>query len=110
METKLFIYRPGQERETQVLDLPQFPGLVGLRQVLRPLLDSADLEQVSVLFEGRRADMFVDDESATKGLPLNEAATAIYRAWSLKRDPDTDPDSLPAIFGPAVIFDRIVWS
>lgn len=77
-------------------------------------------------------DMFVDDSGAPmllewqdvactkaaltrkgKGLPRNEAATAIYRrATILGRTAikyDGDPETLPAIYGPAVLFDRRVW-
>lgn len=74
-----------------------------------PLLDGGDLEHVSVLFGGRRADMFVDDRGIEKDLPRNEAATAIYRANWLSRHPGADPESIPAIYGLAVLFDRIVW-
>ena len=54
-------------------------------------------------------DMFVDETGHAKDLPRNEAATAIYRANWLRQHPGTDPESLPFIAGPAVLFDRRVW-
>ena len=76
----------------------------------RRLLDDAVMEHVAVLYQDRPADMFVDEIGAIKSLPRNEAATAIYRANWLKQHPRTDPESLDAIYGPAVLFHRIVWS
>lgn len=109
MDTTFLIMRPGRETETQTADLPLEPGYDRLKQLIRPLLDGHDLEHVTVLYGDRRADMFVDEMGGCKGLPVNDAATAIYRAAAMRREPDTDPDSLPAIFGTAILFERIVW-
>jgi hypothetical protein len=54
-------------------------------------------------------DMFVDEDSHGRERPRNEAATTIYRANALRQFPGTDPESLPWIAGPAVLFDRRVW-
>ena len=97
-------------RKKHAVDLPRYPGFDGLRAVLKPLLDGKDFEHVSVLHEGRAADMFVDENGACDGQVRNDAATKIYRAYSLKRDPKTDPESLPAIYGTAILVDRRVWS
>lgn len=68
------------------------------------------IEHVTVLWEGRRADMFVGETSAINGRHIrNFRATAIYRAAALAHDPTRDPESLPAISGPAVLFDDRVW-
>lgn len=109
MLTTMHIYAVGRERETREVDLAKEPGYLALKTVLTPLLDGADLEHVSVLFEGRRADMFVDEIGANKGLPRNEPATTIYRANWLAQRPEERPESLPAIYGPAVVFARRVW-
>lgn len=64
---------------------------------------------------GERHDMFVDGLSATASkpgypLPINKPATDIYRANWLAQHPGDDPEDLPAIHGPAVLFHRIVWT
>ena len=110
MLTTLSVYRPDRDVERQQVDLPQEPSLDALKAVVRPLLDDALMEHVAVLYQDRPTDMFVDEIGAIKRLPRNEAATAIYRANWLKQHPRTDPESLDAIYGPAVLFHRIVWS
>jgi hypothetical protein len=102
---------------------------------LRPLLDGGDPEHVLV-YSGARPylgdrfyrDMFVDEEGQAlllrltedgvsavrdrpgKGLPRNEAATALYRRNVLMHEAPSDPESHPWIAGPAVFFpDRRVW-
>jgi hypothetical protein len=67
------------------------------------------LEHVAVLHDGRRADMFVEQGSAGK-FPFNPSATEIYRNYTMTRSPGTNPNSLPKIYGVAVLFDKIVWS
>lgn len=103
------IMRPGVAPEVQDVDLPDNPGYHRLDALLRPLLDGHDLEHVTVLHDGQRADMFVDELSAVKGLPRNEAATAIYRNNWLTQHPKEDPESLPPIFGAAILFSKRVW-
>lgn len=81
---------------------------------LRPLLAELlkeDPEHVAVLYEGNRRDMFVGETSAINGRFIrNIRATDIYRNNTLTRAPGTDPESLPAISGPAIIFPHtIIW-
>jgi len=115
LPTKLLIMRPDQPHETREVELPRDPGYDRLRALLDPLLDGGNLEHVSVLadFAGglnfKPADMFVDDDGHSKGLPRNETATVIYRRNWLLRHPDVDPESIPFIVGPAVLFHRRVW-
>ncbi len=115
METKIRIIRPGQEDEIREIDLPNNPGYDVLEKTIRPILDGHDLEHVSVLadfLDGtdyRRADMFVDETGSLRGLPMNEAATVIYRRAWMMRYPRSNPAELPYIYGTAVIFNRIVW-
>lgn len=101
--------RPGQQDEADEIEWSASPGLTALHDLLRPLLDGGQPEHVTVLWDGRRADMFVDEDGVQKRLPVNVAATAIYRAAWLRRNPGTDPNSMPAIHGTAVLFERIVW-
>jgi hypothetical protein len=113
--TRFLIMRPDQPHETSEVDWPPEPGYDKLRALLTPLLDGADLEHVTVLadFCGgadyKRADMFVDETSVLKGLPENGAATAIYRRNWMMQHPEQDPETLPAIAGPAILFERRVW-
>ena len=97
-------------RKVVTVDLPRDPGLDALRAVIRPLLDGKDMEHVSVLYEGRAADMFVDETGACDGQVRNDQATKIYRAAYLRRNAEIDPESLPAIYGTAILVDRRVWS
>ena len=57
---------------------------------LKEMQDFVDgfVEHVSVLYKGKRASMFVHDEGAIIGLPINEAATKIYWAASAARGID----------------------
>lgn len=115
METKIKIIRPEMAHETRDLDMPREPGYAALRQLLAPLLDKGPLERVAVLadFDGgdnfEPTDMFVDENGHLKSLPRNEDATAIYRRAALLRHPEIDPESIPFIVGPAVLFSRRVW-
>lgn len=119
MKTCICIMRPDQPHESRELDLPGKPGYAGLKDLLKPLLDGADLERVAVLadFSGgtdyQPTDMFVDEMGTLKRLPRNEAATAIYRRATMMgrsgAPKPKDPEDLPAIYGPAILFDRRVW-
>lgn len=108
------------EHEQREVDLPhtkielspdatEGPSYKALSAVLDPLFFKRPWEHVSVLFEGRRTDMFVDESGVLDGLPRNEAATAIYRANWLSQYPHADPESLPHIAGLAVVFEKRVW-
>ena len=113
MLTGALILRADGTRETRTIELAEKPlRYAQIRVALRPLLDIGDAypEHVSVLHAGEPADMFVHEDGHSAGLPRNEAATAIYRASWLQLNPKDDPEDLPWIAGPAVIFDRIVWS
>lgn len=101
--------RPGELPKPGTFTIPRQPGYAFLCELIEPMLDGAKLEHVTVLYQGRRGDMFVDEFGSVRGLPRNEHATSIYRAASLDREPGLDPESLPAIYGPAVVFDRQVW-
>lgn len=101
----LLIMRPSRPDETREVSAD---GYRALRPTLVELLDDGQPEHVAVLHEGKRADMFVDEESAGR-LPRNDAATAIYRNNWLTQHPSDDPESLPAIYGPAILTSERVW-
>jgi hypothetical protein len=79
--------------------------------VVEPHLGGARLMHVRVLCPilGKWTDMFIDDMGALKRLPRNDAATRIYRNGFPPKHPDDDPEKLPYIAGPAVVFLRPVW-
>lgn len=103
---KLFILKPGQPREVRELGKIAF-GYDNIKKIVEPLLGGQGLEHVSVLFEQRRADMFVGENSANNGSPVNPDATTIYQAYAVSRG--EKPADLPSIYGPAVIFEKLVW-
>lgn len=84
---------PGQPAE-----LVEFTGEPG--KFARSVIE-APLDFTRVNYEGRVRTMAVDDESAFKGLPVNEEATKAYRA-------NCKPGTTWSIYGPAVIFDRVL--
>ncbi len=93
------------------VDLPTEPTYAELKLLIEPLLggDGVWMEHVAVRVGDAQSDMFVDDNGVWKELPRNDAATDIYRAATLARHPDMDPENLDFIVGPAVLFDRPVW-
>lgn len=109
MLTGYTLHRPGQPVSEASAELPRKPCLDALRDLLTPLLGTADFERVAVLRNGGPANMFVNGNGIMKRLDHNGTATALYRAAWLRRYPDTNPDTLSSIYGPAVVFDRPVW-
>ena len=87
-----------------------WPTFHELRDLIEPMLDGGDMEHVTVFWQGHYTDMFVDEVGHRKGLDRNERATDIYRANVLthERHPP-QPEDMPWIAGPAVLFDKRVW-
>lgn len=116
MKTKMLIMRPEEPNEKREVELPKYPSYPTLRDLVGPIIGCHHIEHVTVLadFEGatayRRSDMFVDEDGHAKGLPFNGNATAIYRRNALLHQGVKDPETLSWIAGPAVLFDRIVWT
>ena len=115
----MHILRVGQPAEVREVEFKanredyDGPGYEQLRELIEPVL-GGPLEHVSVLWNGERADMFVDElghvELTTRDpLPRNDEATAIYRANWLKQHPGTDPETLAWIAGTAILFRVRVW-
>jgi hypothetical protein len=79
--------------------------------IVEPHLGGARLMHVRVLCPmlGKWTDMFIDDMGALKRLCRNDAATRIYRNGFLSKRSNDDPECLPYIAGPAVVFLRPVW-
>lgn len=97
---------------------PREPGYDRLRALIEPIMDG-NLEHVAVLsdFEGgrnfTRSDVFVNEDGHLLRLARNELATTIYRRATLcgrsAAASPNDPEELPFIVGPMVLFDRRVW-
>ena len=109
MRTGYQVLKPDGTIVESETDWPHAPGYVGIKSLVEPLLDGGTLERVSVLHNGRATDMFVDGDGVSKGLGVNIEATKIYRANWLTRYPETDPNTLSAIYGTAVLFARRIW-
>lgn len=105
MLTEYHILRPGAQPET---DWVEAPSLDAIRALVTPIVGPL-IEHVAVLSEHGRCSMFVSEIGHLEGLPFNELATKIYRAWTLSQQPNLDPDSLHWIAGPAILFERNVW-
>lgn len=109
INTKFTILRTDGTEEVRTERMNAMPGYMVLQVLLRPILACEWVERVKVLHNGKRTDLFVDEVSFLRKLPRNEKATAIYRNAVLTADPSTDPESLAAIHGDAVLFSRVVW-
>lgn len=112
IDTSYQIIPPGDAAAPQVtVRWPKKPGYQLIKALVEPHLGGEPMEHVTVLCRGKRSDMFVSElgrlQLTTRApLPRNERATAIYRTnWH----PGTDPELLPWIAGPAVLFFRRVW-
>jgi hypothetical protein len=122
MKTRILIMLPGQPAETRDVELPgdgeatPKDCYLALKAIIEPITGKP-FEHVTVLadFAGgenfRRSDMFVYElgHVIKPPLPRNEEATAIYRRNALLHQGYTDPEELPWIAGPAVLFQHIVW-
>jgi hypothetical protein len=100
---KITIFHENGTQETFEQDVPIDPEY----DVLKPLCDrafSGYMEHVTVFFEGRYTDMFVDEESKLKGQMRNEAATAIYRNNAITHMGVSNPETLDYIAGGALLF------
>jgi hypothetical protein len=102
---------------SEVIDIASPPkDFAAIKVIMKPLLDigmKAGFEHVTVWHDGKRTDMFVDEDGHAKLLHRNDAATEIYRAATMAGKtgaaiPD-DPETLPWIAGDAVLFDERVW-
>jgi hypothetical protein len=117
MKTLMLIMEPEASHEVREVELPIHPSYETLRDLLTPIIGCKHIEHVTVLadttFKGtldfKRADMFVDEDGHEKKRPLNGAATAIYRRNAIINQ-GAKAEDLSWIAGPAVLFNRIVWT
>lgn len=107
--TEYTIIRANGDEEVHTIELPAEPDYFQLKAIIEPVIGNNYFEHVAVLHKGERTDMFVDENGLLKGMPRNERATAIYRNNWLTQHPGTEPETLPWIVGPALLFSRRVW-
>lgn len=108
MRTYYVIIRANSEGQELTCDLPEQPSYDDIKRIVQPVLGPKRwMERVAVLHNGKACDMFVDECGAIDGLPPNPAATTVYRAWRVSKG--DNPNSLPMIYGDAVLFTRRVW-
>jgi hypothetical protein len=113
MQTEWTILRPGEPSEKVTGNLPEVPGFSRLSNICRPLV-GGDIERVRVWYDSQYLDMFVNEQGALLGLPVNHAATEIYHANIRTHFPaeyarQLKAGTLPPIAGCAVLFCRAVW-
>lgn len=103
MDTIYHVYEPGKLKPlVGVIDWPEEPTYDQIRALTKLHIDGW-LEHVTVLYEGQRRDMLVDEEGLLKHLPVNEVATKIY--WTASGARSGSP-----IVGTAILFpDRRIW-
>jgi hypothetical protein len=114
MKTDYIVYRTDGTTTEASCELAEHPGLDAINAVVRPLIGTLltkydHLEHVAVMIDGERRDLFVDEDGQAKRLERNEAATTHYRRSWLTAYPKTDPETLPYIYGDAVLFGRRIW-
>jgi hypothetical protein len=109
--TKYWVFTEAGTFVDHEIPMDQNPLYDELRRLIEPHLGGARLMHVRVLCPLLRGwtDMFIDEMGALKRLPRNDAATKIYRNGLLSENSDIDPEKLPYIAGPAVVFSRPVW-
>jgi hypothetical protein len=107
MKTTFAAYRVGRDPEFVSLDLPDAPDFDRLDALIKPYLDGGDIAHVRVLtsvptrMKGQATglvirSLFTDARGHLKTLPLNSAVSYVIYPGP--------------IFGPAVLFDRLVWA
>ena len=88
---------------------PARPSWNQIRSLVLPLLEYEPMAHLPVLYGNTRGDLFFGEDAEKQGLFRNGVATSIFRAALLRRDLGRDPETLPVIYGPAVVFHRQVW-
>lgn len=120
--TKMYVLHTNGDVHTVDLSIREFPGLAATEELVLPHLKFQVIENgrlktikpgmqyVSVLYGGKPCSMFVDDEGMVRGRPINARASAVYWTHVLQNSPTADPVTMNAIYGPALLFDRVIWN
>lgn len=117
LDQPFIVYWPDGRRMMDACQLPEVLApnfLKRLHEVVDPFT-GRPFEHVNVFhdFDGdgdlRYRDMFVNEHGLELGLPLNRAATEIYRHNVLHHKPGTAPETMPYIVGTALLFRNKIW-
>jgi hypothetical protein len=82
-----------------------------VRRQLKPLyFKTCTIERVAVIANDERVDMYVCELGAIKRMQCNDVATKLFRDTVLMGTPSKEPEMLPHIAGPVVVFDRVIWT
>jgi hypothetical protein len=92
-----------------MLMLLEPPAVEELGKIVLPLLGCRAFGHILVHVDGEPRDLFCDEMTGIREMPLNERTTELYRAGFLSVHPDGDPESVATISGPAVLFEERVW-
>lgn len=113
MQSEILIMRPDEPNEKKMVEFEE-GRFASLRDLVEAIVGEP-FEHVNVFadFDGgtafRYCDMFVNELGHLSDLERNENATIIYRRNALMHIRDCDPEELPWIAGPAVLFRQRVW-
>lgn len=99
----------GTGSDQHQIELPDEPSFEDVRPAIERFLGNVPMEHIKLKVDGQPRDMFVDPLAEMKDLPINNMATAFYRADFMTKHPETSEDSLPRVHGVAVIFDQLLW-
>jgi hypothetical protein len=106
---EILIYRPGAKKaEARTCAAPEMTFCPAIKHEFASIIGCLNIEHVCCLFEGQRADMFVD-ETGSHRLPYNALATDIYHAYSKSRG--ASMANAPSIYGVAILCvkPRRIW-
>ena len=119
MKTRILIMIPEEPHARRDIELPddadkRYPTLKALVEGItgEPMEHVRVFSDFSGGIDYRYLDMFVNElgHLLEKPLERNEAATLIYRRNTLYHEPGKyQPEALPWIAGPAVLFEHQVW-
>jgi hypothetical protein len=95
--TALALGHPATEAEAEIT----------VRLAIAPYFGGCSIMRVFLIADGAPTDMFVLEFAQDR--TVNKKATRLYRATRALAYPDADRAKMPAICGPAVLFDRPIW-
>ena len=108
MNTPYFIYRANGTEDRGSLDWPKEPGHERIIPMVKAIINEPAIH-ISVLFDGYRADMFVEyTDEVDEGVKLkNVKATEMYCRYLMSKG--VPEQYLPTIRGDVVVFPRRIW-
>ena len=113
MQTTYRVLFPGPQVLHGAVDWPVIPARENVGALVRPYLNDEPYELVTVYVEGVIIDMAIAEMGHVRlttraPLPINVAATELYRDSYARLYPDEPRSSMPAIAGAAIVFDRLL--